>query len=122
MKLENKVIIITGGVRDIGRAVSRELAQQGAKLAINYFGSEDKAESLRKQFAADGAQAIILKGDMTKSADVESLVAQTTKAYGQEVNGLVNIAGGLVQRKTLDEMDEDFFDLVMKLNMNSIDE
>jgi len=45
MKLENKVIIITGGVRDIGRAVSRELAQQGAKLAINYFGSEDKAES-----------------------------------------------------------------------------
>ena len=119
MKLENKVIIITGGVRDIGRAVSIQLAAEGAKLAINYYGSEDQAESLRKQFAADGVDALIIKGDMTKRADVESLVAQTTEAYGQKVHGLVNIAGGLVQRKTLDEMDEDFFDLVMKLNMNS---
>lgn len=119
MKLENKVIIVTGGVRDIGRAVSLELAAQGAKLAINYFGSEEQAESLRQQFAADGAQAIVIKGDMTKPADVEALIAQATDAYGQKVDGLVNIAGGLVARKTLDEMDEDFFDLVMKLNMNS---
>lgn len=119
MKLENKVIIVTGGVRDIGRAVSLELAGQGAKLAINYFGSEDQAESLRQQFAAEGVQAIIIKGDMTKRADVESLVTQATEAYGPKIDGLVNIAGGLVQRKTLDEMDEDFFDLVMKLNLNS---
>lgn len=119
MKLENKVIIITGGVRDIGRAVSKELALQGAKLAINYFGSEDQAQSLRDEFAADGTQAIIVKGDMTKQADVESLVAQATEAYGQKMDGLVNIAGGLVERKTLEEMDEDFFDLVMKLNLNS---
>lgn len=119
MKLKNKVIIVTGGVRDIGRAVSLELAAQGAKLAVNYFGSEDQAETLRQQFAADGTQAIVIKGDMTKGADVESLVAQTVEAYGQQVDGLVNIAGGLVARKTIDEMDEDFFDVVMKLNMNS---
>jgi len=119
MKLENKVIIVTGGVRDIGRAVSIQLASEGAKLAINYYGSEDQAESLREKFAADGTDAIIIKGDMTKSADVESLVSQTTEAYGQEIHGLVNIAGGLVARKTIDEMDEDFFDKVMKLNMNS---
>ena len=61
MKLENKVIIVTGGVRDIGRAVSLELAGQGAKLAINYFGSEDQAESLRQQFAAEGVQAVQIK-------------------------------------------------------------
>ena len=119
MKLENKVIIITGGVRDIGRATSIELASQGAKLAINYFGSEDQAESLRQQFNDDGTQAIIVKGDMTKAADVEALVTQATEVFGQKIDGLVNIAGGLVQRKTLDEMDEDFFNLVMKLNMNS---
>jgi len=119
MKLENKVIIVTGGVRDIGRSVSLELAAQGAKLAINYFGSEDQANSLREEFAANGLPAIIIKGDMTSSADVESLVKQTTEAYGQQVDGLVNIVGGLVQRKTLDEMDEDFFDQVMNLNLNS---
>ena len=119
MKLENKVIIVTGGVRDIGRSVSLELAAQGAKLAINYFGSEDQANSLREEFAANGLPAIIIKGDMTSSADVESLVKQTTEAYGQQVDGLVNIVGGLVQRKTLDEMDENFFDQVMNLNLNS---
>jgi len=119
MKLKNKVIIVTGGVRDIGRSVSIELAKQGAKLAINYYGSEEQAESLRQQFDSDGSQAIIVKGDMTKQADVESLVSQATEAFGQKVDGLVNIAGGLVQRKPLDEMDEEFFDVVMKLNMNS---
>lgn len=119
MKLENKVIIVTGGVRDIGRAVSIQLASEGAKLAINYYGSEDQAESLREQFKADGTEAIILKGDMTKGADVKELVAKTTEAFGKDIHGLVNIAGGLVARKTLDEMDEDFFDTVMKLNMNS---
>lgn len=119
MKLENKVIIVTGGVRDIGRATSLELAAQGAKLAINYFGSEDQAESLRQQFAAAGTAAIVVKGDMTKPADVAALVTQTTEAYGQKIDGLVNIAGGLIARKTLAEMDENFFDQVMKLNMNS---
>ena len=119
MKLENKVIIITGGVRDIGRAVSKQLAAEGAKLAINYFGSEDQAESLRQEFATNGTKALVLKGDMTKQADVGALVDATTEAYGQKIDGLVNIAGGLVQRKTLEEMDEEFFDYVIKLNLNS---
>lgn len=119
MKLENKVIIVTGGVRDIGRAVSLELASQGAKLAINYFGSEEQAETLRAELASLNVPAIIVQGDMTKGADVEDLVKQTTDAFGQSIDGLVNIVGGLVQRKTVDEMDEDFFDYVMKLNLNS---
>jgi len=119
MKLENKVIIVTGGARDIGRAVSKKLAAEGAKLGINYFGSEEQAQSLRDEFAADGVEAIILKGDMTKQADVDSLVKQTTDKFGTDVHGLVNIAGGLVQRKTIAEMDEAFFDKVIKLNLNS---
>ena len=48
MKLENKIIFITGGVRDIGRAVSKKLAAEGAKLGINYYGSEDQAKSWLK--------------------------------------------------------------------------
>ena len=49
MKLKDKVVIITGGARDIGRAVSLDLANHGAKLAINYFGSEDQAQSLSQE-------------------------------------------------------------------------
>ena len=119
MKLENKVIIVTGGVRDIGRAVSLELAAQGAKLAINYFGSEDQAQSLREELAAAGSKAIIVKGDMTSKADVDALIGQAVEEFGGTIDGLVNVVGGLVQRKTIDEMDEDFFDYVMKLNLNS---
>ena len=119
MKQQNKLIIITGGARDIGRAVSLDLAKHGAKIAVNYYGSEDQANSLRDQLKDQGSEAIVLKGDMTNAADVADLVAKTTEAFGQKVDGLVNIVGGLVQRKTMDEMDEDFFDTVMKLNVNS---
>ncbi len=119
MKLENKLIIITGGARDIGREVSKKLAAQGAKLAINYYGSEDQAHSLREELAASGAQAIIVKGDMTKQSDVDSLVSQATSEFGSTISGLVNVVGGMVERKTLDVMDEEFFNYVMQLNVTS---
>ena len=119
MKLQNKVFIVTGGVRDIGRSVSLELAAQGAKLAINYYGSEDQAQSLREEFAAAGSQAIIVKGDMTNQGDVDALINQAVNEFGGKVDGLVNVVGGLVERKALDEMDEDFFNMIMKLNLNS---
>lgn len=119
MKLKNKVIIVTGGVRDIGREVSKKLAAEGAKLAINYYGSEEQAQSLREEFAAAGTQAIIEKGDMTSKADVDSLVNKAVAEFGGNIDGVVNVVGGLVQRKTMEEMDEEFFDHVMKLNLNS---
>ena len=119
MKLENKVIVVTGGVRDIGRAVSLGLANHGAKLAINYYGSEEQAETLRQQLSEMGTQSIVLKGDMTSKADVDTLVNQALNELGSEIHGLVNVVGGLVERKTIDEMDEEFFDHVIRLNLNS---
>lgn len=119
MKLKDKVVVVTGGVRDIGRAVSLKLAAEGAKLAINYYGSEEQALSLRQELAASGTHAVILKGDMTKQSDVDQLVNQAVDEFGGKIDGLVNVVGGLVQRKTLDEMDEEFFDEVVKLNLNS---
>ncbi|MCL4155870.1 UNVERIFIED_CONTAM: hypothetical protein GTU68_048662 [Idotea baltica] len=119
MKLENKVVVITGGTRDIGKAISIKLAAEGAKVAINYFNSEENAQETKDAITAQGGEAILVRGDMTKKADVESLIQKTTEAFGSQINGLVNVAGGLVARKTLDEMDEDFFNQVMQLNMNS---
>lgn len=119
MKLENKVAIVSGGARDIGRAISIELAAQGAKVAINYFGSAEKAEETVSAIKANGGDAIAVKGDLTKAADAENLVAETTKAFGEKIDILVNNAGGIVARKTLDEMDEDFFNYVLQLNTTS---
>ncbi len=119
MKLQNKVAVVTGGVRDIGQSISLKLAAEGAKVVINYFGSHDRAQETLEKVKAAGGDAIIVKGDMTKSADVASLVEQAITAFGGKIDILVNVAGGIVARKTLGEMDETFFNELMQLNMTS---
>ncbi len=119
MKLQNKVAIVSGGARDIGKAISIELAKQGARVVINYFGSSEKAQETVSEITALGGEAIAVKGDLTKAADAENLVNEATKAFGDTIDILVNNAGGIVARKTLDEMDEDFFNYVLQLNTTS---
>ncbi len=119
MKLEDKVTVITGGVRDIGKSISLKLAAEGAKMVINYFSNPEQAAQTLKEITAAGGQGIVVQGDMTKQEDVSRLVTEAHSAYGEQIDVLVNVAGGLVARKTIDEMDEDFFNLVMKLNLNT---
>ena len=119
MKLQNKVAIVSGGARDIGRAISIELARQGAKVVINYFGSSEKAQETVAMITTSGGEAIAVKGDLTKSVDAANLVSEACKAFGDKIDILVNNAGGIVARKTLDEMDEDFFNYVLQLNVTS---
>ena len=119
MKLKNKVAIVTGGARDIGRAVSVKLAAEGARVVVNYFSSQEQADETIAQIKAIGGEAITVGGDMTRQEDVDRLVAETKIAFGDSVDILVNVAGGLVARKTLQEMDAEFFDYLMKLNVTS---
>lgn len=120
MTLQGKTAIVAGGARDIGRSISIKLAREGANVVVNYYSSENGAEETVKTIEDAGGRAIHVKGDMTKSADVDRLVSEAQSAFGQEIDILVNVVGGLVARKTLDEMDEDFFDQVMRLNLNSV--
>lgn len=116
MKLKGKVAIVTGGARDIGRAVSVKLAREGAKVAFNFFASGEQAEASLNAIHDAGGEAIAVGGDMTKQEDVDRLVAETTASYGEKIDILVNVAGGLVARKTIEETDVDFVDFVMRLN------
>ncbi|WP_316813337.1 3-oxoacyl-ACP reductase family protein [Pedobacter heparinus] len=120
MRLKNKVAIVTGGSRDIGRAVSCQLAQEGAKVVINYHGNIANAEETLKLITDQGGEAIIVKADVTKSAEVLQLIDQTRAAFGEEINILVNVAGGMVARKPTLELDEEFWDAVMDLNLKSV--
>jgi 3-oxoacyl-[acyl-carrier protein] reductase len=119
MNLTGKVAIVTGGGRDIGKMTSIKLASLGAKVVINYFGAKEEAEKTAAEIEAAGGKAILVQGDMTKQADVDHLVQKAMDAFGSEIHILVNVAGGLVARKTLAEMDEDFINLVFRLNFNS---
>ncbi len=119
MRFKNKVAIVTGGGRDIGRAVSLKLAAEGAKVCINFANDEVSAEETLATILAARGQAILHRADVTKNSEVEGLIAATQAAFGARINILVNLAGGMVARKALVEMDEAFFDQVLDLNVKS---
>ena len=119
MSIENKVAIVAGGARDIGRAVSVELAARGANVVVNYFNQPADGEATVAAIRSAGGEAIAVRGDMTNADDVANLVAEAQKAYGESIDILVNVVGGLVARKSLSEMDVDFFEGVMRLNLTS---
>ena len=116
MKLKGKVAVVTGGARDIGRAVSVKLAKEGAKVVVNYFDSEADSEITLTAIKEVGGEAIAVFGDVTKQSDIDNLVSKTKEAFGNHVDILVNVAGGLFARKTVEEMDEAFYELVMNVN------
>ena len=95
------------------------MAREGASVVINYYNDEGAAKDTLSEIEASDGTGMIFKGDMTKPADVEAMVAATLAAYGDAIHVLVNVVGGMVARKTLDEMDFDFFEHVMTLNVTS---
>lgn len=118
--MKGKVAIVTGGSRDIGRQASLKLAAAGAKVCVNYFGNKDLAGETLQLIKDAGGEAIAVYGDMTKAADVKALVDACTAAYGNTIHVLVNVAGGLMGRKPLADLDEEFWDAVMNVNCKSV--
>ena len=119
MRFKDKVALVTGGGRDIGRAVSLRLAAEGAKVVVNYRGDEASAQETVRRIEAAGGVALLHRADVTASEEIAGLVAATAAAFGGKIDILVNLAGGMIARKTLAEMDDAFFDSVMDLNFKS---
>jgi len=118
-KFEGKVAVVTGGSRDIGRAISIKLAKEGAKVVVNYNSSETGANETVAEIKSFGGEATAVKADVSKLEDIKNLKAKTIEAFGENVHILVNNAGGLFARKTLQELDESFYDLLMNVNFKS---
>ena len=116
---KGKVAVVTGGARDIGRQVSLKLAEAGAKVCINYLNNDEQANETLQLIKAAGGEAVIAKGDVTKAADVQNIIATCTAAFGNTIHVLVNVAGGLMGRKPLAELDEEFWDAVINVNLKS---
>ena len=118
--LKRKVAIVTGGGRDIGRQVALKLAANGAAVCINYFGSAEGAKETVDTIKTTKGKAIAVQGNMTKGKNVEKLVARCQAKFGDAIHILVNVTGGLVARKTMDDMDESFWDSVINFNLKSV--
>lgn len=119
MKLKGKVAIVTGGARDLGRAISVKLASEGAKVVINYYDNPEDAEETLKVVKKQGGEGIIVQGDMTKAEDVKKLFDAGVAAFGNKIDVLVNVVGGLVGRKQITEQDEAWYHFLMDVNMKS---
>lgn len=118
-QFKGKTAVVTGGGRDIGRAISVALAKEGAKVVVNYNSSAAGANETVEEIKSLGGEAIAVKADVSNLEDIKNLKAKTVETFGDEVHILVNNAGGLFARKTLSEFDETFYDLVMNVNFKS---
>ena len=119
MNLNGKVAVVTGGSRDIGRAIAIALASQGARVIVNYLNSEAEAMATVATIKQAGGEASAVKADVSSLRAIEQLKSAVQQSYGDTVDILVNNAGGLFARKTLETFDETFYDLVMGVNFKS---
>ena len=117
--LKGKIAVVTGGSRDIGRAISVKLAKAGAKVVVNYLNSEDGAKDTVDEIKNSGGDAIAVRADVSKLEDISDLKSKTVAAFGDKIDIVVNNAGGLFARKTLQELDEPFYNLVMDVNFKA---
>lgn len=117
--ISGKVALVTGGGRDIGRAISIELARNGADVVVNYHASASAAEKTVQEITALGRRAIAVAADVTKKADIDRLV-EAAFAFGKgRIDVLVNNAGGIGRRARLEELTEELIDSTLRLNFTS---
>ena len=118
-KLAGKNVLITAGAQGIGEAITKHFIDSGANVSIHYFSSAETAHELVQYAINKGQKAISIKGDLTNESDVQGLVEQTVDALGG-LNILINNAGSLVARKMLHEMEAEFWQKVMDINLTSM--
>ena len=83
MNLSNRVAIVTGSGRGIGRAIALKLAEVGATVVVNDIGEAEPAEGVAEEIRAMGKQSLAILADVSLSPDVARLIEETVAAYGK---------------------------------------
>ena len=115
MHLKDKIAIVTGGSRGIGKEICLKFASLGANLVINYIGDKTQAEDTKAECEKLGAKVALSEGDVSKMADCEKLFQTAVDTFGN-VDILVNNAG-ITRDNLLMRMSEEEFDAVIAVNL-----
>ncbi len=113
--LEGRVAIVTGAGSGIGQDIAIRLAKEGAKVVVDYIGSDEGAQQTVQSATEAGGTAISVRADITKAEEIETLVAATYDAFGG-CDILVNNAG-LEKRSDFWDVSREEFDLVLDVNL-----
>jgi len=116
--LEGKKALVTGASRGIGRAIALSLAEAGADVAINYSGSESAAAETAQAVEALGRRAIIVKANVGKADEFDSMVKEVIEQFGS-LDILVNNAG-ITRDNLIMRMKEEEFDQVIETNLKGV--
>jgi 3-oxoacyl-[acyl-carrier protein] reductase len=114
MKLKDRVAIVTGGARGIGKAIALTFLQEGAKVAI-IDSDKERLEILKKEINKENKEAITISCDITKSSEVNGMVDEVRKRFGR-IDILVNNAG-IIRRGTIETVTEEDWDRVIEVNL-----
>jgi 3-oxoacyl-[acyl-carrier protein] reductase len=117
-KLHGKRALVTAGAQGIGLAISRHLAAAGCDVFVHYRTSKKPAEDFCLEAQNLGVRAACAGGDLTEADECDSLVKEAADFLGG-IDILINNAGSLVARKTLEEGDDEFWAETMSLNLGS---
>jgi len=115
MDLRDKVAVVTGSSRGIGRAIALRLAEGGARVVVNYRSDEAAARQVVELIEEAGGKAVAVQADVTKTSDAQALIDAAKQSFGR-IDILVNNAG--TTRDTLImRMSEEDWDIVIDTNL-----
>ncbi len=114
-KLANKVAIVTGASKGIGAGIAKSLAAEGASVVVNYASSSQDADKVVADITSAGGKAIAVKGDVSKTTDINNLFAETEKAFGK-ADVVINNAG-VYQMGTIETVTEEEFHRQFNINV-----
>ena len=116
--LKNKVAIVTGSSRGLGKAVAKLLALNAANVVINYSSNKIQADEVVSEIVQSGGQAFAIQADISNPAEISKLFDQTIERYGQ-IDIVINNAGIMITKFTRDTSEEDF-DRTFSINTKSV--
>lgn len=118
-RFTRKTVVVAGAGRDIGRACAIRFAQEGANVVLTYNGAAEGAASAVSDIEKLGGSALAVKADLTNMEEVEAAISAASENFGV-IHGLVHVAGGMIARKTVADMDETFWHQVLDVNLTSL--